>query len=588
MEGKYYTNERNVQIVLYLLKANGVRKIVVSPGATNVTLVASMQQDPFFEMYSSVDERSAAYIACGMAAESGEPVVLTCTGATASRNYYPGLTEAFYRKLPIIAITSTQDPARIGHHIAQVIDRSSHANDIVVYSEHIQLVYNSADEWDCMIKVNKAMHALKRSGGGPIHLNLETSYSRDFSIKELPAVKVIKHVGVYDEYPKLPEGKIAIFIGNHRPMSDSLRNAIDRFCATNDAVVFCDHTSNYKGKYRVLSALIGAQDNYRSELTKVDLLVHIGEVSGAYDLMQGFSAKQVWRVSEDGVLRDTFKKLTAVFEMSEERFFTLYINEEVKDANEFVKACLAEYAEAYNKFPDIPFSNIWIAKTTAPKLPENSVLHLGILNTLRSWNFFEIPLSVTEFSNTGGFGIDGNISAMIGASLVSPQKLFFCVLGDLAFFYDLNSMGNRHVGNNIRIMLINNGRGVEFRNPYHPGNQFGIDADKYIAAAGHYGNQSSELIKHYATDLGYEYLAASNKEEFNTSIEKYLNPTITDRPIIFEVFTQTEDEKAALSATHNILTDNYQHTKQDMKKFVKKVLPEGVVRIVKDVTGRSK
>ena len=95
MNKKYYTNERGPQIIIALLKAYGIRKIIASPGTTNLSLVASMQQDPFFEMYSSVDERSAAYMACGMAAESGEPVVITCTGATASRNYMPGLTEAF-------------------------------------------------------------------------------------------------------------------------------------------------------------------------------------------------------------------------------------------------------------------------------------------------------------------------------------------------------------------------------------------------------------------------------------------------------------------------------------------------------------
>lgn len=96
----HYTAERNAQIVLYLLKTNNIKKVVASPGATNITLVASMQQDPWFEMYSAADERSAAYIACGLAAESGEPVVLSCTGATASRNYIPGLTEAFYVSFP--------------------------------------------------------------------------------------------------------------------------------------------------------------------------------------------------------------------------------------------------------------------------------------------------------------------------------------------------------------------------------------------------------------------------------------------------------------------------------------------------------
>ena len=81
-----YTNDKGTQIVLSLLKQHGIRKIVASPGTTNIALVASMQFDPWFEMYSSVDERSAAYMACGLASASGEPVVLTCTGATASRN----------------------------------------------------------------------------------------------------------------------------------------------------------------------------------------------------------------------------------------------------------------------------------------------------------------------------------------------------------------------------------------------------------------------------------------------------------------------------------------------------------------------
>ena len=75
MENKYYTNERAQQIVLAQLKARGIRKVIASPGTTNITLVASMQHDSFFEMYSCVDERSAAYIACGLAEESGEPAV---------------------------------------------------------------------------------------------------------------------------------------------------------------------------------------------------------------------------------------------------------------------------------------------------------------------------------------------------------------------------------------------------------------------------------------------------------------------------------------------------------------------------------
>lgn len=125
----YYTDEVNVQTLIALMKHHGVRRVVASPGTTNITFVASIQQDPFFKVYSSVDERSAAYIACGMAAETGESVALSCTGATASRNYLSGLTEAYYRKLPVLAVTATQHLGRIGHMVPQVIDRTSKLND---------------------------------------------------------------------------------------------------------------------------------------------------------------------------------------------------------------------------------------------------------------------------------------------------------------------------------------------------------------------------------------------------------------------------------------------------------------------------
>ena len=102
-----YSNQKNVQILISLLKAFDIHNVIVSPGVKNISFVGSIQNDAWFKLYSCVDERSAAYMACGIASETKQPVVLTCTEATAPRNYFPGLTEAFYRKLPIIAVTST-------------------------------------------------------------------------------------------------------------------------------------------------------------------------------------------------------------------------------------------------------------------------------------------------------------------------------------------------------------------------------------------------------------------------------------------------------------------------------------------------
>ena len=580
MDGKYYSNERSIQILISLLKQHGIKKCVLSPGATNITFVASLQQDSYFELYSSVDERSAAYIACGLAAESGEPVVLSCTGATASRNYLPGLTEAYYRKLPVLAVTSTQDITRIGHHIAQVIDRRQMQNDVALLSEYIPATCNDRDEWSNTVKINRALLELHHRGGGPVHLNLETTYSCDYSVRELPKAHMIKRICASDEYPELFEGRIAVFIGSHQKFTEAETVALDAFCGTYDAVVFCDHTSGYKGKYRVPISILSSQEKAYCSLIDIDLLVHIGEISGGYIAMR---PKVVWRVNPDGELRDTYHKLTCVFEMKEQTFFEHYVNNPSTVHHTYLDTCMNELKATWAKVPDtLPFSNVWIAQQTACRIPENSVLFLGILNTLRTWNYFDIPDTVYGYANTGGFGIDGYISSFIGASLAHPDKLYFCVAGDLAFFYDMNVVGNRHVGRNIRILLVNNGKGTEFRNYIHSGSAFGEEADKFIAAGGHYGNKSHCLVKHYAEDLGYEYLSADSKEEYLKNLGRFFTPDVTEHPMLFEVFTDNENESAAIRIINNL---NVSVTGV-LKNTVKSIVGERGKEVIRKMLGK--
>lgn len=585
MESKFkYTNERNVQIVIALLKAHGIHRVIASPGTTNMTFVVSIENDPWFQIWSSVDERSAAYLACGMAAETGEPVVISCTGATASRNYMPGLTEAYYRKLPVLAITSTRGNHKIGHLIDQQIDRRNIPNDITMESVTIPMVKDMEDERYCEIEANKAILALTLNGGGPAHINMYTRYSQDFTTKELPHANAVYRHTVFDkEWPEIPQnGKIAVRIGSHVNFDEELTKAVDSFCATYDAVVCCDHTSGYRGKYEVHAQLVCGQKQWHSALTDANLCIHIGEVSGDQFCIQ---ANHTWRVSPDGALRDSFGTLRRVFMMSEIEFFKHY-SKENSSHHEYLDSLNAEIDGVRTKLPEFPFSNIWMAQHMVDKVPANSELHFDIYHSLRSWNFFKLPVGIQAKCNVGGFGIDGGVSTMMGASFVHPEKLFIGVFGDLAFFYDMNVVGNRHVGNNIRIMLINNGKGNEFRNYNHPCYFLGDEADEYVAAAGHYGNKSNKLVKDYATDLGYEYLCASNKKEFLSVVDRFLCPQIADKPMLLEVFTGTEDESNALEMILNAIVDPKAKLKSAIRNSVKSVVGEIGVKAVKKVLGK--
>lgn len=576
-----YSIEKTVQIIVSLLKAHDIKKIVVSPGSTNICLVASLQSDPFFEMYSCVDERSAAYIACGIAAESNETVVLTCTEATASRNYLSGLTEAYYRKLPILAITATNRRTLVGQNHPQMIDRSIIPKDVAKYSLYLPYIYEEREAIENANLVNCAILELNHNDGGPVHIEYETHYSQDYSVKELPEYQITRRFTVEDTLPKITNGNIAIIIGAHKVWSNELQCAVESFCEANNAVVLADHISNYKGKYRINPTIVTSQTQYKPPCCEIDLAIYIGNISSSY--RKNYHIKKVWRVNPDGMIRNVFGNTSAVFEMSEYLFFQHYSKCDHKQNMSYYESWNSEYNKMVSMIPNLPFSNLWIAQHAGNLLPANSNLFLGIENSLRAWNFFDIPDSVHTFCNTGGFGIDGGVSSLVGASLIHPEKLYFGITGDLAFFYDMNVLGNRHVGNNIRLIVINNGIGQQFKNPGHPAQILAEKSDEFVAARGHFGNKSNKLLKHYAEDLGFDYLSASSKEEFLAVLNRFLISKVTGKSIIFEVFTDTENETSALKMMYSLQTDVHSVAKDAMKK----VLGDKGIKVVKGILGKK-
>lgn len=591
MSGKhYYTDEKNAQIVIALLKAHGIRDIIISPGATNDRFVLSVQGDPDFCLYSAVDERHAGYLACGMAQESGRPVVINCTGATASRNYMSALTEAYYRKLPVLALTCSQHSSHIGNLYPQMTDRIHLPADVVNLSVQCPIPHTDEEFRDCELKVNRAILELTHRGGGPVHINLETTFNGNYTTESLPAVRKICRVMEMDvEWPEIdPNAKILVWIGSHRPFAEKELVALNSFVSAHNAVVLGDLTSNYDGLIRSseLCCQIGSRINPDFSKLKPDLIIHIGEISGDYPTFGWLkNTAPVWRVSEDGELRDFLGELDSVFEMSEEVFFIHY--SESKAVNGDYKAQWeAETAKIASINVDLDFSALWIAKVLSPKIPKDSNLHLGILNPLRCWNLTGVKV-IHGYSTVGGFGIDGGTSSMIGTSLANLSRLNFGVFGDLSFFYDLNSVGNRHISKNLRILVVNNGEGAEFLvpeniydNPY-----CGEKVHDYISAKGHFGEKSGALLKHFVEDLGFKYLTASTKEEFYKVSDEFVSLN-HDCPMVLECFTSADNDRKALENIRRKCVCKDGVAIFGLKSVAKALLPSGVKSLLKTVVKR--
>lgn len=522
--------------ILALLKAYGIKNIVASPGSQNSTFNYIAQEDSYFKCYSVIDERAAVYVALGIATELQEPVVITCTGATAARNYMSGMTEAYYRELPIIALTFYNPKLNKFSLEPQYTDRSISQNDIKEISIHLPEIKDRVDKMHILTKLNAAL-SLAKYKNLPVHINCPSAYNYD--IKTLPTD--IWTTQYYDEefsklIPELKNKKFAIFMGEHKKFTSEEEKAISNFAQSYNIPVFCDHTSNYHGKNKVL---IQQFRLLNKPFLRPELILDMGGISGAYNKGGIFTASEVWRIIKNYRYGSRHnKKLTKLLIGSEVNIFKqLNLNDNTK--SNYYDLIVDELNKLNT--PALPLSMPLVAQMLSSYIPEKSSLHLAILTSLDAMNYFSLPETVDVFCNVGGFGIDGPLSTSVGQSIAKQNKTHFCVTGDLAFFYDMNILGNRHINKNLKIILVNNNKAVLFRlNKLHE-NTWGAKTDVLVGAAGH--NKGG--AKGWVESCGFKYLTATSKEEFLNQIKDFCSKDF-GAPVVFEVFTDTEEEKLAI------------------------------------------
>lgn len=572
-----YSSKKNVQVLVALLKEHNVRHAVISPGSRNMALVVSLENDPFFTCHSVVDERSASYFAIGVSLAHNEPVLLSCTSAQATRNYIPGMTEAYYRGVPLVFITADYKPSQIGQGTMQALEQMSIPRDSAKVSVQLPIVKDADDEAFCVRLVNEALLGLRHHGSGPVHIDLPIEEHWDGGVVALPPVRKLERHTSVDTLPTLTARRILVAIGQHPPFTPEQSDALDRFAATYGAVVYTNHLSNYDGPNAVNAPLLIENMNSKRFVEyQHDLLITIGGQIGDYgfDSLARRTPVEHWRVNEDGLIQDTYGRLSKVFEMGEVDFFGGYADlaGSATRANSGYVELWAK-ANAQRSIPaELPLSHAFIAAELSPRIPEGSVMHFAILSALRNWNFFPLHDSIACYSNVAAFGIDGCLSTFMGHA-VATDRMAFLVIGDLSFFYDMNALGIRGVTPNARIVLVNNNGGGEFRLYSNAADQFGEDANRHIAAAGHNGS-----AKGWVESMGWEYTGIRSKEEFRESIERFLEPS--ERPMLMEVFTNMHDDSEGVRMIRQA------NSIESLEQRIKKILPPEVKRVAKRVLGR--
>ena len=551
-----YTDKKSILQLAALLKAHGIKKIVLCPGSRNIPIVQTLANIPEFTCYPVTDERSAGFFALGLAINGGSPAAVCCTSGSALLNLHPAVSEAFYQQVPLVVISADRPAAWIGQMDGQTLPQPGVFGSLVKKSVNLPEVNTEEDEWYCNRLINEALLELNHHGKGPVHINVPVSEPFFLlPVNELPEARVITRYQGLNVYDKDYEPLIERLNKYQRKMvvvgQMNLIYLFDKKYTKSLYKHFAWFTENISNKtipgmpIKNIEPLLCSMDNEAQKKMKPDLLITYGGHIISKRLkkfLRKHKPVEHWHVSADGEVVDLYGSLTTIIEMDPFEFL-----EKISSRMENRTPEYPRQWEALSKAipqAEFEYSEMSAIGKVITGLPAPCSLHLANSSTVRYAQLFDVPQDVEVLSNRGTNGIEGSLSTAIGYATAS-DKLNFIIIGDLSFFYDMNALWNCNYGSNIRILLLNNSGGEIFH--ALPGLELHDNARRFVTAT------HSSSAKAWAEDRGLEYLSAHNDDELNNVLGHFLEPSVTSRPMLLEVFTEkSKDIELLKKYYHNL------------------------------------
>ncbi|MCU0419119.1 MAG: 2-succinyl-5-enolpyruvyl-6-hydroxy-3-cyclohexene-1-carboxylic-acid synthase [Cyclobacteriaceae bacterium] len=538
-----------------LCALQGIREAIICPGSRSAPLTLSFARHGRLHTRVINDERSAAFLALGLARETEATVVLICTSGSAAYNFAPAVAEAFYQHVPLLILTADRPPEWIDQMDGQTIRQRSLFGRHVKKSFHLPHDYDHADaSWHINRCLNEAIIETQAPAKGPVHVNVplrEPLYPAAHEAIGYSAVRVIHthrssplpapHTVAWMAEQINRAQKIIVLPGQHKH-NPALQQAITAFGKKTGAVLVADVLANFHGTPAIGTAdhfLAHASDDQKKEW-QPDLLITLGQsvISKHTKLfLRKYPAAQHVHVQPHEGVADTFQSLTQVVLSEETPFFQQLLPMLAeKKASPFWHAWQALHARTQAVLETFmaacPFSDLATVGQVLTRLPAQASLHVAnsmsvrYVNMLAPW--IQQP-SVRIWANRGTSGIDGCTSSALGHAWANDQ-LQVLITGDLAFFYDRNAFWNEHVPPNLRIVLLNNHGGVIFSLIDGPGHL--PERDTYFVATQRLAAQS------LAHEMGLDYQRAHSLEALSEILPHFFNAH--PRAQILEVETDIE------------------------------------------------
>lgn len=563
-----------------LCARKSVTQAVLCPGSRCAPLTLAFSRHPEITTRTFSDERSAGFVALGMAQALKSPVVIICTSGTAAYNLAPAVAEAYFNQTPLIILSADRPSEWIAQHDGQTIFQTGIFGNHVKKSYQLPQDYEHEDNvWAINRIVNEALNLSAQFPAGPVHINApfrEPLYpsGNESAIAYNKDVRVITtHSGAHaltaEEQKKIKKDwpgfhNVLLVAGQHTAHTATV-HSVEALRRKHRIPVIADIISNLHEIENGIShtdLFLGQAPQRLKESLKPDLLITYGNSLISKNLkifLRKYPAKRHWHIQAAGPVADTFKTLTDVFSTTPEVFLdyltTLDVRGTFESQNQqnYSKLWEAEERRAVRVVEDFfredELSEVGMVRALLKGLPDASNLHLANSMSVRYANFIGLEAGkrgIEVFSNRGTSGIDGCTSTAVGHSLLSGKPNFL-ITGDLAFFYDRNAFWHNYPLPNLRILLLNNHGGLIFNMLEGPSSM--PEAQEYFIT-----RQMLEARK-LCEEFGFELLRADHPKTAKNYLKDFLS--FDKQTKVMEVETDTSVNKQVLESLKTKIKNSY-------------------------------
>lgn len=529
---------------------------MISPGSRNAPLIVAVSRHEGLRCHVVIDERCAAFFGLGIALQTGKAVALICTSGSAVLNYGPALSEAYYRQIPLIAISADRPEEWIDQDDSQTIHQAGVLDNVVKGSFEIGIEPVDKIKTSFVSRtVNDAIILANRLPLGPVHINVrldeplgnivETSENDTRFIAKVGSGCPTLSDEVLERLAAEIRGRKVMVIAGFGNHDESLDRALNAFVKSTGAVVLHEAQSNVHLSHSVahIDATLSVMDKAEMDAMYPDLVITFGGsiVSRMVKrYLRDATGLEHWHIGMNGNSVDCFMALSKRIECSPHLFFDRLASlmPDYKN-NEFLKGWLNKASIAKQRvstfFDECVWSDFYAMGRLLKFIPRSWNIHLSNGTSVRYAQLFDYSAIKRIECNRGVSGIDGSTSTAVGAHIYA-DNVTLLISGDMSMQYDIGALALSEITPKMKIAVLNNSGGGIFR---FIKSTSGLDECEKCFAA----DVRLPLAK-LAEAYGFAYFEASDKDSFDCELVGFASET--ERPAILNIITPPEESAGVL------------------------------------------